>query len=89
MHSRAFSDDRAVADGATSPAQSVSEDGEEDDWCNDRLEGEEVLNLGSISKSARMLIGYLGSTLVYGMHRKGSCRRKYSRNAIIPEVEIP
>jgi hypothetical protein len=39
-------DDGAVADGTASSAQSVTKDSQEDDWSNDTLEGEEVLDLG-------------------------------------------
>jgi hypothetical protein len=42
----ASGDDLTVADGATSSAQSVAENSQENNWCDNTLEGEEVLNLG-------------------------------------------
>jgi hypothetical protein len=46
MNSGALSDDGAMANSATSPAQCISENSQENDRCNDTLEGEEVLDLG-------------------------------------------
>lgn len=39
-------DDSAVGDGTASFVQCGTEDGQENNWCNNRLESEEVLNLG-------------------------------------------
>lgn len=41
-----FCDDCAVADGAASLVQRGAEDSQEDNWRDNRLEGEEVLYLG-------------------------------------------
>lgn len=54
-HSGTLGDDFTMADGATGPAQRITKDGEEDDWCDDTLEGEEVLNLGVRNTEERKL----------------------------------
>lgn len=50
-----MSDDSAGADSATGLVQRRSEDGQEDDWGNDGLEGEEVLDLGVRNAQERQL----------------------------------
>jgi hypothetical protein len=42
----ALCDDSAVGDGTASLVQSGTEDGQENNWCNNRLKSEEILNLG-------------------------------------------
>ena len=53
-----------MTDGATSPSQGVTENGQEDNWCNEALESEEILNLGGVSHfviQERLAVGlYLG-----------------------------
>lgn len=46
MDCGALRDDGAVADSSTSLVQSRTEDSQEDDGCDNTLEGEEVLHLG-------------------------------------------
>jgi hypothetical protein len=54
-----------MADGATGPTQRVTENGQENDWCNNTLEGEEVLDLGGVSRVYEREGGWLqGHTLV-------------------------
>ena len=58
----ALGDDCAVADSAAGFVQCRAEDGQEDDWCNDRLEHEEVLNLDGVSQVLR--VGGLGCRVI-------------------------
>lgn len=51
----ASGDDCAVTDSATCLVQSVTEDGQENDWRNDTLEGEEMLDLVDIRRLYEML----------------------------------
>lgn len=55
MFRNAFRDDRAVADCAASLVQRGSEDCQEDDRRDDRLEGEEILDLGVWDAQERQL----------------------------------
>lgn len=45
MHGDAFGDDGAAANGAPRLVQGVAKDGEENNWRNDGLESEEILDL--------------------------------------------
>jgi hypothetical protein len=53
VESNSSSNDFAVADGSTCLVKCVAEDGKEDDGSDDRLEGEEVLDLGISVKRQR------------------------------------
>jgi hypothetical protein len=51
MHLDTISNDCALAESATSFVQSVTEDSQKDNRCNDALEGEEILDLGYVSNA--------------------------------------
>ena len=63
MNSGTLGNDGAVADGATGLVQSITENSQENDWCDNTLEAKEVLDLGDISRVLESGLIPLGSSL--------------------------
>ena len=61
MDSSALSYDCTFADSPSSPSQSIPEDGQKDDRCNDTLESKEILDLGHVSR-------YMKAEQTYTIH---------------------